>query len=114
MTQPTITIKGQQLKLPPLKADTWLEILKLKNQKIDLNKDGALEPYISVIAHAFNLPLEEVLPNLKAADILPKYFALAKWGVITVSDKLRKAARNGYEDTEEDETSDEIGEVGTV
>ena len=90
MERPTITINGNGIVMPEVKARVWLEVMKFESVRKELKSVDAIEKYCAVIAMAFGVSVDEVLDNLDIADVLPTYFAVLNCVVAMLTEKLAK------------------------
>lgn len=95
MERPTITINGNEIVMPEVKARIWLEVMKFESVRKELKSVDAIEKYCAVIAMAFGVSVDEVLDNLDIADVLPTYFAVLNCVVAMLTEKLAKKNAEG-------------------
>lgn len=95
MERPTITINGNEIVMPEIKARVWYEIMKFESVRKELKSVDAIEQYCAVIAMAFGVSVDEVLDNLDISDVLPTYFAVLNCVVAMLTEKLAKKNAEG-------------------
>ena len=102
MERPTITINGNVIVMPEVKARVWREVMQLENDVPEIKKVAdfrnldAIDKICAVIAVAFGVSSDEVLDNLYIADVLPTYFGI---NAVIYSMLTEKLSKKNAEDT---------------
>lgn len=90
METPTITINGKEIKLPPVKARLWKEIMKFHSERKNISTVDLIEKYCEIIAIAFGVTTDEVLDNIDVVDVSETYFKVFNAVVAMLTAKLPK------------------------
>lgn len=93
MERPTITINGNDIVMPEIKARVWREVMQFEEEHKGLKREEILlklEKFCGVIALAFGVTADEVMDNLNISDILPTYFAVLTAVASMLTEKLAK------------------------
>lgn len=99
---PIITINGNQIELPPIKARTWREIMQYETQRKDhqIFTVDDVDKHCGIIALAFGVTAEEVLDNIDIADVIPTYYAVLRRIAAMLTEKLVVNKKNELETAE--------------
>ena len=88
MNKTTLTINGNVIEMPKVKARVWREIMQFKEEKKNLQNADAVEKYCGIIALAFGITVDEVLDYLELPDVLPTYYSILNCIVAMLTEKL--------------------------
>ena len=90
MERPTITINGNEIVMPEIKARVWREFMQFEVIPKDLKSADSIEKHCAFIAMAFGVSTDDVLDNLDIKDVFPTYYSVIRYVFALITEKLPK------------------------
>lgn len=73
MNKPTLTINGNKIEMPKVKARVWREIVKFDSERKTIPVADYVDKHCEIIALIFGVDKDTLLDNIDISDIIPVY-----------------------------------------
>lgn len=94
MDKPTITINGNKIEMPKVKARVWREVMALTAERKNVSAADFVDRHCEVIALAFNVTKDDVLDNIFIDDVLPIFNAILAYVSELLFNKIGDSKKN--------------------